>query len=140
MQLPISSNDKESLSVRLRRLAIATALFIGVVVAVNGQILLQLRKATIEEVQTALLRQSLTLSELTERTFQSISLVLASIAAKFEDQDLDLGQQEQLKGQNYYLLLRRRKTCNSVIVRAFLLFILLLCRISGLIIINFRPQ
>jgi len=105
MRLRISSKAEAS-AAQLRWLATATALFIGIVIAANGLLLLHLRKATIANVQTDLLRQSLTLSEIAERTFQSTSLVLASLAEKLEGEDLDIGQEEQLKDDKHYLLLR----------------------------------
>ena len=106
----ISSIEQAFLHRRLRWLAIATAIFIGGVVVANSFLLLELRKETIDEVQTALLRQSLTLSELTDRTFQSVSWVLASIEEKLENEDRKFGLWGQLKDQNHYLLLKSAMT------------------------------
>ena len=110
MRLQIFRTKDKSLTQRLRWLTLASALFIGALALANGVLLLQLRKAAIEEAQTALLRQSLTLSEVAERTFQSISLVLASTAEKLEDEDLGIDQPGQLKDQNHYLLLQTAVT------------------------------
>jgi diguanylate cyclase (GGDEF)-like protein/PAS domain S-box-containing protein len=80
--MPVLSADGKSLPHRLRWLIIGTALTIGIIVGANVIVLVQLRQNALQEVQINLLRQSLTLSELAERTFQAVDLVLNSVADK----------------------------------------------------------
>ena len=80
--MPVPSADKKSLSHRLRWLAVGTALAIAAIVGANALILVQLRHSTLREVQDNLLRQSLGLSELVERTLQATDLMLTSVAER----------------------------------------------------------
>jgi diguanylate cyclase (GGDEF)-like protein/PAS domain S-box-containing protein len=80
MQFPIT---KKRLSpYRIRTLIIGAALTIAAIIGTNTIVLMQLYENTLRDSQTGLLRQSLTLSELAERTFQSVDLVLTSVAEK----------------------------------------------------------
>jgi diguanylate cyclase (GGDEF)-like protein/PAS domain S-box-containing protein len=81
---------------RFRWLTFITATVIAAIVLSNALILAHLYRTTVNEVQRGLLRQSLTLSELTERTFQSINLVLDSIADKIQKEDGVAGEQKAL--------------------------------------------
>jgi PAS domain S-box-containing protein len=69
-------------SQRLRTLVTCTALVIAAMVGANAFVLVQLHQNTLREVQNDLLRQSVDLSELVERTLQSVDLVLGSVAEK----------------------------------------------------------
>ena len=80
--MPVPSADKKTLSHRLRWLAVSTALAIAAIVGANVLILVQLRHSTLREVQDNLLRQSLGLSELVERTLQATDLMLTSVSER----------------------------------------------------------
>jgi diguanylate cyclase (GGDEF)-like protein/PAS domain S-box-containing protein len=80
--MPVPSADKNPLSHRLRWLALGTALAITAIVGANTLILAQLHHSTLREVQDNLLRQSLGLSELVERTLQATDLTLTSVAER----------------------------------------------------------
>jgi diguanylate cyclase (GGDEF)-like protein/PAS domain S-box-containing protein len=106
MQLP-SANKKLSPS-RFRGLILGTALTVAAIAGANAIILTELYRDTLEDAQGDVLRQSLTLSELAERTIQSIDLVLASVADKVRadvpaDHDL-----KKLAGQSLYLFLNEK--------------------------------
>jgi Cache domain len=107
MQLP--SADKGLPPHRLRNLIAATALSIGAIVATNAVVLAQLRQNTWREVQTDLLRQSLTLSELVEHTFQSVDLVLAGVAGRIRNDDFNNGDPDNLTSQDYYFFSMRKR-------------------------------
>src|SRR6185295_7744235 len=69
-------------SPRLAGLIVGTAFVVAVIIGANATLLSHLHQSTLRETQTNLLRQSLTLSELVERTLQSVDLVLTSAADK----------------------------------------------------------
>jgi Cache domain len=83
--------------------ATAIAALVGMIVLA----LEQLHDNTLTEIQVNLLRQSLILSELVERTFQSVDLVLGVIAEKIEI-DEAAGHGQEISGEDYYLMLRDR--------------------------------
>ena len=80
MQLRV--RNKRLSPYRLASLILATILTVGIIVGGNVALLFHLHQETLLDVQGDLLRQSLTLSELTERTFQSVNLVLDNLAKK----------------------------------------------------------
>ena len=92
---------------RLRGLVLGTTLITVAIAAANIVILAQLRQSTLYEVQTDLLRQSLVLSDVVERTFQSVDLVLASTAEQVRlataKADSDI---RQLTNREYYAFLK----------------------------------
>jgi diguanylate cyclase (GGDEF)-like protein/PAS domain S-box-containing protein len=102
------SNNKALLPHRLRGLVLGTALTIGAIVGTSAIVLEQLHQDTLLEVQVNLLRQSLTLSELTERTYQSVDLVLGSVVEKIRATELAGSQNRQLASQDYYLFLKEK--------------------------------
>jgi len=67
---------------RLSSLVLATILTIGIIVGGNVALLIHLYETTLRDVEVALQRQSLTLSELVERTFQSAAVVVGTVAEK----------------------------------------------------------
>src|SRR5579884_2294402 len=75
------SLDKKSLY-RLRWLMLGTALLLAAIGGANALILAQLHQSTLREAQKNLLRQSLDLSELAERTLQAADLVLVSVVER----------------------------------------------------------
>jgi diguanylate cyclase (GGDEF)-like protein/PAS domain S-box-containing protein len=89
-------------------LIIGTALTVGAIVAANALVLAQLHQGTLHEVQTNLLRQSLTLSELAERTFQAVDLVLTSVAEKSRLAAADDGDLRQLTNRDFHIFLKEK--------------------------------
>jgi diguanylate cyclase (GGDEF)-like protein len=86
-----------------------TACIIAVIVGANATILSHLHQSTLRETQTNLLRQSLTLSELVERTLQSVDLVLVGVAAKARATVPADGDGPELHNQEFFLFLRENK-------------------------------
>ena len=80
MQLRV--RNKRLSPYRLYSLIFATILAVGIIVGGNVALLFHLHQTNLRDVQTALQRQSLTLSELIERTFQSADVVVGTIAEK----------------------------------------------------------
>jgi diguanylate cyclase (GGDEF)-like protein/PAS domain S-box-containing protein len=80
--MPVPPADKKTQSHRPRWLAVGTALAIAAIAGANALILTQLHRSTLREVQDNLLRQSLGLSELVERTLQATDLMLTSVAER----------------------------------------------------------
>ena len=66
----------------------------------------QLRQSALHDVQSDLLRQSLVLSDVVDRTFQSVDLVLASTADKVSLVAATDGDLHQLTNRDYYRFLR----------------------------------
>ena len=62
---------------------------------------------TLGDTQTNLLRQSLTLSELAERTFQSVDLVLESVAERIQPEVLG-GDLSELSNREHYVFLKEK--------------------------------
>jgi diguanylate cyclase (GGDEF)-like protein/PAS domain S-box-containing protein len=82
--MALRSTDKTLFPPRLRKLIVGTALVIAAIVAANAFILAQLRQSTLRDVQDNLLRQSLAMSELAERTLQATDLVLLGVTEKIQ--------------------------------------------------------
>ena len=57
-------------------------LAVAAIAAANILVIAQCYRSTLHEVQNNLLRQSMTLSELVNRSFQSVDLVLANVEDK----------------------------------------------------------
>ncbi len=93
---------------QLRGLIVGTALAVALIVGANVIVLTQLHENALHDVQTNLLRQSLTLSELAERTYQSVDLVLTSAAEKIQQAVLTESDLQQLKRQEYHLYLKEK--------------------------------
>jgi diguanylate cyclase (GGDEF)-like protein len=94
---------------RLAGLIAGTAFVIAVIIGANATILSRLHQSTLRETQTNLLRQSLTLSELVERTLQSVDLVLIGVAAKARATVTADGDVQALRRQDFFLVLRQNK-------------------------------
>ena len=106
--MSLHSRPKTPSLYRLRGLVIGTAITIGTIIGANVAVLAQLHRNTLRDVQTSLLRQSLTLSELAERTFQSADLVLASVADKIRTDNLTDENQHRLATQEYHIFLKEK--------------------------------
>jgi PAS domain S-box-containing protein len=106
--IDLRSVAESLLSRRVRWLIAGAAMIIAAILAVNALVLMQTHQAALNEVETSLLRQSLALSELTDRTLQAVAVVLVSAADKIRPEtsaDRDLGQ---FKGQETYEFLKER--------------------------------
>ena len=106
---PQSANKKLSPS-RFRELILGTALTVAAIVAANTIVLTELRRDTLEDVQSDLLRQSLTLSELAERTIQSVDLVLTSVADTIRADVPANGDLKKLTDKPFHLFLNEKMT------------------------------
>jgi diguanylate cyclase (GGDEF)-like protein/PAS domain S-box-containing protein len=106
--MPVPPADKKSLSHRLRWLAVGTALAIAAIVGANALILAQLRHSTLREVQDNLLRQSLGLSELVERTLQATDLMLTSVAERASALASAEDGRQQLESEDFHILLKEK--------------------------------
>lgn len=80
MQLRV--RNKRLSPYRLYSLILATILTVGILIGGNVALLFHLHQNNLRDIQVALQRQSLTLSELIERTFQSEDVVLETLAGK----------------------------------------------------------
>ena len=108
MQLP--STNKKSSPNRFRGLILGTAFTVAAVIGANAIVLKELRRDALEDVQNDLLRQSLTLSELAERTIQSIDLVLASVADKIRVDASANNDLKKLTDKPFHLFLNEKIT------------------------------
>src|SRR5580704_2919522 len=106
--MPVPSADKKTLSHRLRWLAVGTALAIAAIIGANALILVQLRHSTLREVQDNLLRQSLGLSELVERTLQATDLMLTSVAERAGALASAEDGTQQLESEAFHILLKEK--------------------------------
>jgi len=91
---------------RLYVLLVAVILTIGVLVGGNALLLFHLHQSTLRDAQSALLRQSLTLSELVERTFQSVDLVLDSVANRALSGGIKSSSLKSLSTREFYEFLQ----------------------------------
>ncbi len=102
--------DKKPVPRRLHWLVIGTVLIVAAITGANAAVIAQLHQSTLHQVQTNLLRQSLTLSELTERSFQAIDLVLTGVAEKARFVAEADGDLHQLTNEDYHIFLKERKS------------------------------
>jgi diguanylate cyclase (GGDEF)-like protein/PAS domain S-box-containing protein len=87
-----ASQSEMSQQSRFRWLIGGAFLIIAGIIGANGMLLMRMHQDTLDDVQTDLLRQSLSLSELVNRTVQGVDLVLASVSERI-DRDASGGQQ-----------------------------------------------
>lgn len=106
MQVP--SADKKSSPRRLHWLVVGTALVIAAIVGANALILAQLHRSTLRGVQSNLLRQSLDLSELVERTLQATDLMLISVAERANALASTADGARQLESRDFHTLLKEK--------------------------------
>ncbi len=92
---------------RRRSLYIAAGVIIGAIIGADALALTLFHQKTLSDTQTNLLRQSLTLSELAERTIQSVDLVLASVAERFQPEVL-AGDLSELSNREHYIFLKEK--------------------------------
>jgi len=91
-------------SQRRRGLVIAACVSIATILAIYALILTLLHQNTLNDTQTNLLRQSLALSELTERTVQSVDLVLKSVVESIQPEISNGNLTEQSNYDHYNFL------------------------------------
>src|ERR1700688_86358 len=106
--MSVPSADKKSLSLRLRWLIVGTALAIAAVAGTNALILAQLHHSTLRQVQNDLLRQSLDLSELVERTLQATDLLLPSVSERASALASAEDGRQQLESEDFHILLKEK--------------------------------
>jgi diguanylate cyclase (GGDEF)-like protein/PAS domain S-box-containing protein len=100
-------SSKELMRRRRRSLYVAAGVIIGAIIGADTLALTLFHQKTLDDAQTNLLRQSLTLSELVERTFQSVDLVLESVTEKIQPEvsDGDIGQ---LSDRDHHVFLKEK--------------------------------
>ena len=103
------SPRKEGSPRRLRGLIVGTALIVAAIVGANAVVLYQFHESTLRESQTSLLRQSLTLSEIVDRTFQAADLVLTSVAEKIRAAALADNDLRAMAGEEFHSYLKVEK-------------------------------
>jgi len=106
--MPLQSANKKLSPNRFHGLILGTAFTVAAIIGTNAIVLKELRRDALEDVQNDLLRQSLTLSELAERTIQSVDLVLASVADKIRIDAPANGDLKKLTDKSFYLLLNEK--------------------------------
>jgi len=106
--MPSLFADQEKSPRRLHWLIAGTGAIVAAVICANAAVLAQLHQSTLHEVQTNLLRQSLTLSELAERSLQSVDLVLTGVADKVRNTEETDGDLRQLTSYEQHIFLRER--------------------------------
>jgi diguanylate cyclase (GGDEF)-like protein/PAS domain S-box-containing protein len=94
---------------RLVGLILGTAFIVAVIVGANATILSHLHQSTLRDTQTDLLRQSLTLSELVDRTVQSVDVVLASTVEKVRA-TAPTGDLNEVRSRDFFAFLQEKKS------------------------------
>ena len=106
--IPLSPDQKFS-SHRLRWLVVGTAAIVATIIAANALVLVQMRASTLQQLQEGLLRQSLTLSQLVEHTFQSADLVLTNVVERARNEASADGDLGRTATEEFYLFLAEKK-------------------------------
>ena len=97
-----------SLSWRRRRsLVIAVCAAIAAILGVYALALTLLHQNTLKDTQTNLLRQSLALSEMAERTLQSVDLVLQSVVERLQP-EFSSADTNELADRDHYIFLKEK--------------------------------
>ena len=95
---------------RLRKLIAGTALAVTAIAGANILILAQSYQSTLHEVQDSLLRQSMTLAELVDHSFQTADLVLANVGDKVRREAAADGDLRGVTTQEFYSFLKAEKS------------------------------
>jgi diguanylate cyclase (GGDEF)-like protein/PAS domain S-box-containing protein len=95
---------------RLRKLIVGTALVVAAIAGANILVLALSYQSTLHEVENGLLRQSMTLAELVDQSFQSADLVLANVGDKVRREAVPGGDLHRLTTQEFYSYLKAEKT------------------------------
>ncbi|HEX3506163.1 MAG TPA: diguanylate cyclase, partial [Xanthobacteraceae bacterium] len=104
----ISPEQKFSAN-RLRWLIVGTAAVIATIIAANALVLAQMHESTLRDVEEDLLRQSLTLSEMVEHTFQSADLMLTNVVDRARNEAAADGNMNRITTEDFYLFLAEKK-------------------------------
>jgi diguanylate cyclase (GGDEF)-like protein/PAS domain S-box-containing protein len=104
------SSDRRFSPHRLRWLIVGTVIVIATLAAANALVLAQMHDSALRQTQEDLQRQSLTLSELVEHTFQSADLVLANVAEKMRTQIAATGDMSGIKSQEFHAFIAEKKS------------------------------
>jgi diguanylate cyclase (GGDEF)-like protein/PAS domain S-box-containing protein len=81
---------------------------IAAIIGTNAFVLVRMHQSDLREIQTNLLRQSLTLSELTERTFESVDSAVLNVVDKVRDHISIDGDLQRLEDQEFYEFLKEK--------------------------------
>ena len=92
---------------RRRSLVIAAGVIIAAILGAYALTLILLYQNTLRDTQTNLLRQSLALSELAERTLQSVDLVLESVGEKLRPK-FSGGDPSELADREHHIFLKEK--------------------------------
>src|SRR5580698_2128897 len=92
---------------RRRSLVIAAGAAIAAILGAYALTLVLLHQNTLRDTQTNLLRQSLALSELAERTLQSVDLVLESVVEKLRP-EFSGTDQSKLANREHHIFLKEK--------------------------------
>lgn len=109
MPLSLAPADPKFSSRRIRTLVFGAVLLVAAIAGANTLVLVQSYENTLHEVQDDLLRQSLTLSELVDHTFQSADLVLADVAEKVKSNDSFDDSLPQLTTEQFFSFLKEEQ-------------------------------
>jgi diguanylate cyclase (GGDEF)-like protein/PAS domain S-box-containing protein len=104
------SSDRKFSPQRLRWLIVGTAIIVAAIAAANALVLGQMHESTLRGTQDDLLRQSLTLSEMVEHTFQSADLVLANVAEKMRSEVEASGDLRGVASQEFHAFIAEKKS------------------------------
>ena len=104
------SSERKFSSHRLRWLIVGTVAAVVTITAANALVLAQMHQSTLRDTQEDLLRQSLTLSELVEHTFQSADLVLTNVVEKVRNEASADGELGRISTQEFYSFLAEKKS------------------------------
>jgi two-component sensor histidine kinase len=96
------------LSRRVRWLAAGALFTIATILTANALVLVQAHQSALSNVETNLLRESLSLSELTDRTLQAVDLVLASVADRIRMETSPSGNLRKLGDQKTNQFLKEK--------------------------------
>jgi diguanylate cyclase (GGDEF)-like protein/PAS domain S-box-containing protein len=104
------SSDRKFSPYRLRWLIVGTAIVIATIAAANAFVLAQMHQSTLLDTQEDLQRQSLTLSEMVEHTFQSADLVLGNVAEKMRAEVAATGDLSGVRSQEFHGFIAEKKS------------------------------
>ncbi len=104
------SSDRKFSPHRLRWLIVGTAIVIATIVAANAFVLAQMHESTLLDTEEDLQRQSLTLSELVDHTFQSTDLVLTNVAEKMRAEVAATGDLRGVTSREFHDFIAEKKS------------------------------
>ncbi len=108
--MPITPPESKYSPRRLRKLIVGTALVVAAIAGANSLVLTLSYQSTLHEVENNLLRQSITLSELVGRSFQSVDLVLANVEDKMSRDVAADGDTRRLTSRDFNTFIKAEKS------------------------------